>query len=194
MSQFWNFFNQGLGQALNWQAIDHILFLIVVVAAISFTDWVRLLWLVTLFTAGHILAIALSTYNIIMVQGRLVYFLIPLTIFFTALFSLFTAGKNRSDGKFQVFYFISLFLGVIYGLGFSANFQSMTADGSAKLLPLLEYGLGLQVGQIIVVLMVLILSFIVQTIFRFSKRDWVMAISSIVMGFMIPGLLENKFW
>lgn len=194
MSQFWNFFNLGLGQALNWQAIDHISFLIVVVAAFSFTDWIRLLWLITLFTVGHIMALVLSTYNIILAQGSLVYFLIPLTIFFTAIFSLFTAGKTRRDGKIQVFYFISLFLGIIYGLGFSSNFQSITADVSAKLLPLLEYGLGLQAGQIIVVLIVLIIASIIQTIFRFSKRDWVMVISSVVMGFMIPVLLENKFW
>lgn len=194
MSQFWNFFNLGLGQVLDWQAIDHILFLIVVVAAFSLKDWIRLLWFITLFTLGHILALALSTYNIIMVQGGLVHFLIPLTIFFTALFSLFTAGKPRRDNKIQVFYFISLFLGIIYGIGFSSSFQSMTANVSAKVLPLLEYGLGLLAGQIIVVLIILIIASIIQTIFRFSKRDWLMVISSIVIGFMIPMLLENKFW
>lgn len=194
MSQFWNFFNLGFGQAFNWQSIDYILFLIVVVAAFRLTDWIRLLWLIILFALGYILALALLTYNIIMVQGGLVYFLIPLTIFFTALFSLFTAGKTLRDNKIQVYYFISFFLGVLYAIGFSSNYQLMTANISAKLLPLLEYGLGLLAGQIIVVLIVLVITSAVQTIFRFSKRDWAMAISCIVLGFMIPMLLENKFW
>src|SRR5690554_1692402 len=114
MSQFWNFFNLGLGQVLNIQAIEHILFLIVVVAIFSYSDWIRLLWLITIFTLGHLLAIALSMYNVVTVSGNLIYFLIPVTILLTALFSLFTAGKNRRDGRIQIFYFISLFLGIMY--------------------------------------------------------------------------------
>lgn len=191
MSQFWNFFNLGLGQVLNFHAIEHILFLIVIVAIFNFSDWIRLLWLVTIFTIGHLLAIALSMYNVVMVNGNLIYFLIPLTIFLTALFSLFTAGKNRRDGKVQVLYFISLFLGIIYGLSFARRFQAATTEASGELLPLLEYGLGLEAGQIIVVLVALLLSFIIQTVFRFSRRDWVMVISSIVMGFMISLLMRD---
>lgn len=194
MSQFWLYFNSGLYHVLDWQAYHHILFLIVLVAAFSFYDWVRLLWLVTLFTLGHTLSLALTVYGVVLVKGVLVGFLIPLTIFLTALFNLFTAGKNPRDGKIQILYFASLFLGIIHGLGFAGHFNSLTANTSAKLLPLLELALGLEAGQLIVVLVVLILSFIGQTIFRFSRRDWVMVISSIVIGFTIPMLLGNKFW
>lgn len=194
MSQFWNFFNLGLHQVLSWQTTEHILFLIVVMAVFSFSDWVRLLWLVTLFTVGHLLAIGLSMYDVIMVQGGMIFFLIPLTVFVAALYSLFTAGKNPRNGKIQIFYFISLFLGIMYGLGFATRFEAQTSTSSGKFIPLLEYGLGVEAGQIIVVLIVLILTSIIQTIFRFSKRDWALVISSIVIGFMIPLLLENKFW
>ena len=191
MSQFWNFFNLGLGQVLNIQAIEHILFLIVVVAIFSYSDWIRLLWLITIFTLGHLLAIALSMYNVVTVSGNLVYFLIPVTILLTALFSLFTAGKNRRDGRIQIFYFISLFLGIMYGLNFASRFQAATTASSGEFLPLLEYGLGFEAGQLIVVLVAMLLSFVIQTIFRFSRRDWVMVISAIVIGYMISLLMRD---
>lgn len=194
MSEFWYYFNLGLHHILDWQAYDHILFIIVLVAAYNFHDWLRVIWLITLFTIGHTLSLALATYGVIMVRGELVKFLIPLTIFLTAVFNLFTAGKNPRNGKIQVLYFAAVFLGIVHGLGFSAFFNSVSANASSKILPLLELALGIEAAQIILVIVVLILSFIFQTIFRFSRRDWVMVISSIVIGFMIPMLLDNIFW
>lgn len=194
MSEFWLYFNLGLHHVLDWQAYDHILFIIVLVAAYNFNDWLKVIWLITLFTLGHTISLALSTYNVIMVRGELVEFLIPLTILLTAIFNLFTAGKNPRNGKIQVLYFATLFFGIIHGLGFSTFFKSVSANASSKILPLVEFALGIEAAQIIVVLVVLILSFIFQTIFRFSRRDWVMVISSIVIGFTIPMLLNNIFW
>lgn len=194
MSQFWLYFNLGLHHVLDWQAYDHILFLVVLVAAYSFNEWLKVIWLVTLFTLGHTLSLALATFDVIMVRSVLVEFLIPLTILITAVFNLFTAGKNPRHGKTQILYFVTLFFGIIHGLGFSGFFKSVTANVSNKTLPLLEFALGIEAAQIIVVLLVLVLSFIFQTIFRFSKRDWVMVISSIVIGFTIPMLIENIFW
>jgi hypothetical protein len=59
---------------------------------------------------------------------------------------------------------------------------------------LLEFALGIEGAQILVVLIILILAFAFQTIFRFSKRDWVLVISSLIMGIVIPMLIKNKFW
>lgn len=194
MSEFWLYFNLGLHHVLDWRAYDHILFIIVLVAAYNFHDWLKVIWLITLFTLGHTLSLALATYGVVMVRGELVEFLIPLTILLTAIFNLFTAGKNPRNGKIQVLYFATLFFGIIHGLGFSTYFKSVSANVSNKIFPLLEFALGIEAAQIIVVLVVLILSFIFQTIFRFSRRDWVMVISSIVIGFTIPMLLNNIFW
>src|SRR5690606_18959429 len=126
--------------------------------------------------------------------SQLVEFLIPLTILLTAIFNLFTAGKKANNGRINVLYVATLFFGLIHGLGFSTYFKMISGNTSEKILPLIEFALGIEAAQIIVVLIVLLLAFIFQSIFRFSKRDWVLVISSIVIGFAIPMLVENIFW
>lgn len=194
MSQFWLYFNLGLTHVLDWQAYDHILFIAVLVAAYSFSEWKKIVWLVSLFTIGHTLSLALSTFNVVIVKSELVEFLIPLTILLTAVYNIFAVEKKSKNGKIQVLYFATLFFGIIHGFGFSTYFKMISGNVSEKLLPLLEFALGIETAQIIIVLAVLVLSFIFQNIFRFSKRDWILIISSIVIGFAIPMLAENIFW
>lgn len=194
MSQFWLYFNLGLQHVLDWQAYDHVLFIAVLVAAYTFSEWKKIVWLVTLFTLGHTLSLALATFEVVMVKSALVEFLIPLTILLTALFNLFTAGKKSNSGKINGLYVATLFFGLIHGLGFSTYFKMIAGNTSDKVLPLLEFALGIEAAQIIVVLAVLILAFIFQNIFRFSKRDWILVISSMVIGFAIPMLTGSIFW
>src|SRR5690606_20085732 len=151
-------------------------------------------WLVTLFTLGHTLSLALATFEVVMVKSQLVEFLIPLTILLTAVFNLFTAGKKANGGKINILYVATLFFGLIHGLGFSTYFRMIAGNSSEKALPLLEFALGIEAAQIIVVCVVMLLGFIFQNIFRFSKRDWVLVISSIVIGFAIPMLVDSIFW
>ena len=194
MSQFWLYFNLGLQHVLDWRAYDHVLFIAVLVAAYTIHEWKKIIWLVTIFTIGHTFSLALSTYNIIIVKTELVEFLIPLTILLTALYNLFTAGKKSRQNKIQVLYFATLFFGVIHGLGFSTYFKMISSNTSSKALPLLEFALGIEAAQTIVVIAVLLLSFLFQFVFRFSHRDWILVISSMVIGFATPMLMENIFW
>lgn len=194
MSQFWLYFNLGLQHVLDWRAYDHVLFITVLVAAYSFNEWKKIIWLVTIFTIGHTLSLALSTFEVVIVQPELVEFLIPLTILLTALYNLFTAGKKSKNTRIQVLYFATLFFGLVHGLGFSSYFKMIAGGTTNKALPLLEFALGIEAAQIIVVIVVLLISFLFQFIFRFSQRDWVLVISSIVIGFAIPMLIENIFW
>ncbi len=191
MNEFWFYLNIGLDHVLNWQAYDHILFLIVLTAPYAFKDWQRVLLMVTLFTVGHSLSLVLSVYGIVKVSSVLVEFLIPLTIFIAALYNVFTAGKVSKSGRISLLLFTALFFGLIHGLGFSSFFKQLTAGMSSKALPLIEFALGIEAAQIIIVLIVLVISFIVQTIFRFSRRDWVLVLSSIVVGMVIPMLIER---
>ncbi len=191
MSEFWLYFKLGLTHVLDLKAYDHILFLIVLTIPYTFKDWKRVLWLVTVFTIGHSLSLALSAYGVVSVSVTLVEFLIPITILVTALFNIFTAGKGARKEKIGLTFFAALFFGLIHGLGFSNYFKAIVGNTSSKLLPLLEFALGVEVAQVIIVLLVLILAFIVQTIFRFNKRDWVMVISAIVVGLVIPMIAAN---
>ena len=194
MSQFWLYFNLGLQHVLDWQAYDHVLFITVLVAAYSISEWKNIIWLVTIFTIGHTLSLALSTFEVVIVRSEPVEFLIPLTILLTAVYNLTRAGKKSRNNKIQVLYLATLFFGIIHGLGFSTYFKMISGSSSNIVLPLLEFALGIEAAQIIVVLVVLLLSFLVQYIFKFSQRDWILVVSSIVIGFAIPMLIENIFW
>lgn len=195
LDQFLIYFKLGLHHILHIGGLDHILFLVVLIIAYTFKDWKRVLWLVTAFTVGHTLSLILSTYGAVKVNGSIVEFFVLVTIFLMALYNIFTAGKNTNKTKVIVLLISALFFGIIHGLAFAKDFKSMiTAGIDDKLLPLLEFTLGIEVAQLIVVLVVLIISFLFQTIFRFSKRDWVMVISSIVIGVLIPTLIKARFW
>ncbi|MGY5846173.1 HupE/UreJ family protein [Salegentibacter sp. HM20] len=191
MSQFWLYFRLGLEHVLDWQAYDHVLFLIVLVAAYGFSSWKKIIWLVTLFTLGHTLALFLSVYGIVKVDPAWVELLIPVTILLTAFYNIFTAGKKEAKRNMSMLYFSTVFFGLIHGLGFSSYFKMVSANQDSKFLPLLEFALGIEVAQIIVVLAVMIIAFAAQNIFNVSKRDWILVSSSLVVGIILPILQEN---
>lgn len=195
MSEFWIYFNTGLRHVLDIHAYDHVLFLIALTIPYAFKDWQKVLLLVTLFTVGHTMALLLSVYGFVQIKVNLVEFLIPITILITAFFHLFTAGKNSKKESISFIAIVTLFFGIIHGLGFSNYFNTiLPGNASAKLIPLLEFALGIEAAQVIVVLIVLILSYIVQTVFRFSKRDWTLVMSSFVIGVVIPMVIESEIW
>jgi len=194
MDSFLFFLKQGFFHVFDWKAYDHILFLVVLTVVYTFSNWKKTLWLITLFTIGHTISLILSTYGVISINKRIVEFLIPLTILITALVNVFTAGKGNRKGYLNLNLIFALFFGLIHGLGFSSYFNMIISKGDSKLLPLLEFALGIEIVQLLIVFIVLILGFIIQTVFRFNKRDWVLVTSSIVIGFVIPMLIANKFW
>lgn len=195
MSEFWIYFQIGLRHVLNIKAYDHILFLIALTVPYSFKDWKRVLILISIFTLGHTISLLLSLFGIISIKAVFVEFLIPVTILITAFFNLFTAGKSSKKESISIIGFITLFFGIIHGLGFSNYFKSiLSGSAKEKLIPTLEFALGIEAAQIIVILIVLILSFAVQTIFRFSKRDWTLVMSSFVIGVILPMIIESEIW
>ena len=195
MSQFWIYFQIGLKHVLDIYAYDHVLFLIALAVPFSFKDWKRIVLLVSLFTIGHTMALILSIFGIIAVKVNVVEFLIPITILLTALFNLFTAGKSNKKESINLVFFTTLFFGIIHGLGFSNYFKTILGGTpSSKLLPLGEFALGIEAAQIVVVFVVLLLSYIVQTVFRFSKRDWTLVMSAFIIGVVAPLIIESEIW
>ena len=180
---------------LNIFSYDHVLFLIALSVPYEFKDWKKILLLVSLFTVGHTITLLLSVYGIIVVKVNLIEFLIPITILITALFHLFTIGKSAKNESINAIAFITLFFGIIHGLGYATYFKSLIVGTSdSKLLPLLEFATGIEGAQIIVVLITLIAAYCVQTLFRFSKRDWTLVMSSFVIGVILPMIIESKIW
>ena len=195
MSEFLLYFNIGLKHVLDIHAYDHVLFLAALVIPYAFKDWKNVLLLVSLFTIGHTVALLLSVYGVVQIKVNLVEFLIPITILITALFHLFTAGKSSKNESITFVAIVTLTFGIIHGLGFSNYFKTiLPGNASDKLIPLLEFALGIEAAQVIVVLIVLIISYVVQTFFRFSKRDWALVMASFIIGVVLPMLIESEFW
>jgi len=195
MSDFWIYLEIGFKHVLDFKAYDHVLFLIALTVPYTFKEWKRVLILITIFTVGHTLALLLSVLGIVMIKVNIVEFLIPITILTTALYNLFTSGKSSKSSSINTIGFITLFFGVIHGLGFSNYFKDILSGNPVdKLLPLLEFALGIEFAQITTVLAVLILSYIVQTFFRFSKRDWTLVMSAFIIGVVLPMIIESPIW
>jgi len=156
-------------------------------------QWKKILWLITLFTIGHSITLALSAYNILHINPNLVEFLIPFTIFVTGVINVFTA-KKASNGKEDQNLFFALVFGLVHGLGFSNYFKTIMEGTNEKLIPLLEFALGVEAAQAIIVLGILITGTILQGLFGVNRRDWILVTSSIVVGFVIPMMLNRVFW
>lgn len=133
----------------------------------------------------------MAAYDYVSINGKTVEFLIPITIFITAVYNIFSLGKNKKINKERILFFSALIFGIVHGLGFAREFTMVFGDAENKLLALLEFALGIEIAQMIVVLIILFLGHVFQNIFRFSKRDWVLVLSSIVIGLVIPILIEN---
>ena len=184
MTDFLLYFKMGLYHVLDINAYDHILFLIVLAVVYQFKQWRKVFWLITLFTIGHSITLALSAYGVINVRADLVEFLIPLTIFITGAANVLTA-KKASVGKENQNLLFALFFGLIHGLGFSNYFKMMIGKSSDKLLPLAEFALGIEVAQVIIVLVILVIGSLLQGILGVNRRDWILVSSSIVIGFAL---------
>lgn len=195
MQDFGIFFKIGVNHVLDFNGYDHILFLVALTAPYIIKDWQRILILVSIFTVGHTLALLLSVFNIVIVKVTIVELLIPITILITAFYNIFTAGKGSKQNGISFVAIVTLLFGIIHGLGFSNYFKNMiTGDVVDKLIPTLEFALGIEAAQIIVISCVLILSFIMQTLFRFSKRDFTLIMSAFVLGVVMPLIISNSIW
>ena len=193
MNDFILYFKMGLNHVLDFNAYDHILFLIVLAVVFSFNQFKKIIWLVTLFTIGHSITLALAAFGILSINMKLVEFLIPVTIFITGTVNIFTA-KHAAGGKHKINLVLALLFGLIHGLGFSNYFKMMIGRGEDKILPLLEFSLGIEAAQIIIVVGILLIGAVLQNILKVNKRDWILVCSSIVIGFAIQMMLNRIFW
>ena len=187
------YFKLGLSHVLDIAAYDHVLFLIVLAVVFHFNQWKKAIWLITFFTIGHSLTLALAAYDLIKVPLDIVEFLIPVTIFITGVFNILRAS-NTVARKEKITFFLALFFGLVHGLGFSNYFRILIGKEDDKILPLLEFALGIEAAQIIIVFSVLLLGMFLQNFFRVVKRDWVLVISAIVIGVSIPMMINRIFW
>lgn len=192
MNDFRFYFSIGWEHIIDWSAVDHIFFVAALAAIYMLRDWKQVLILVTAFTVGHAITLILSAKNMIEVDSGLVEFLIPCTIAFTALSNLFL--KNFTPRSIRINYFLALFFGLVHGLAFAETLKYMLADDQSFVVAWLSFSLGLELGQILVVLLILLLAQLVVGIFRWSRQYWVMLISIVVLVLALKMAMERWPW
>lgn len=194
MEQFKLYFELGAEHILDINGYDHILFVIALCAIYAAQDWKKVLILVTAFTIGHSITLALSALSIINFRSDIIEFLIPVTIFITAFANIVRKQNTLKPSFVNLNYFFGLFFGLIHGLGFSNYLKSLLGKDESIVSQLLAFNLGLELGQIIIVLVFMVISFIFTGLFNVARRDWNLVISSAVAGIAITIMLETKFW
>lgn len=193
MSQFQLYFKLGLQHILDLNGFDHILFVIALCAIYLIRDWKKILILVTAFTIGHSITLALATLGWVRISSDLIEFLIPVTIAFTAFFNILHPKPSNGKG-IQLNYLFALFFGLIHGLGFSNYLRSLLGRETSLFEPLLAFNLGLEVGQLVIVGVFLLIAFIWVGIFATNRKEWTLIISALVLGMSLMMIIDTKFW
>lgn len=193
MSEFKLYYGLGLDHILDVNGYDHILFVVVLCALYQSTDWKKVLVLITAFTVGHSITLALATMRVISINAELIEFLIPVTILITALSNLFTKDRKISEGKIWRNYLYAGFFGLIHGLGFSNYLRALLGKDETIIMQLFAFNVGLEVGQIIIVALFMAISFIFVSLAGVLRRDWKMIISSAVGGIALVLMLDTAY-
>lgn len=193
MNDFFIYFQIGFKHITDFKGIDHILFIAALCLRYQFSDWKKILILVTAFTIGHSITLVLSTLNLIKIQTIYIEFLIPITIIITAISNLFIKKFNFKKTSYLIYY-LALFFGLIHGLGFSNYLKSLLGSEENIILPLFAFNIGLEIGQIIIVLIILLLTFIFITIYKLNRREYLLVTNGIIIGLALQmALLRNPF-
>ena len=179
----------GIEHIADLQGYDHILFVAMLCAVFTFKEWKQVLILVTAFTIGHSLTLALATLELIRVSNAWVEFLIPVTIFITATGNI-VAGKPGAASA-RIKYALALFFGLIHGLGFSNYLRSLLGKHKSITVPLLAFNIGVELGQILIVLCILTLTALMIHFFKVKQRDWTLVLAGAGAGIALTLMLER---
>lgn len=193
MNQFQLYFKLGIEYILDMRGFEHVLFVIVLCAIYFLKDWKKIIFLVTAFTIGNSITLALATLKLVKIDSGIVNFLIPLTIAITAFSNLIKPKPSNGRG-IQVNYWFALVFGLIHGMGFSHYLRFRLGRQGAIIEPLLAFNLGIEVGQLAVVGLFLVFSSLAVGIFGINRKEWTLVVSATVLGMSLMMLLGSKFW
>lgn len=189
MQDFGFYFALGWEHIMSWDALDHLLFIAALAAIYLLKDWKQVLILVTAFTIGHSLTLALSVMDVFRFPANWVEFLIPCTIVITAVSNLFQ--KKFTPKSIRINYFLALFFGLIHGMGFANTIRFMLANDQSFGWGLFGFNVGLEVGQIVVVATLLLLTQVIVTLFKINRREWVIFLSAAVFSLSLKIAVER---
>jgi len=194
MHPFHFYLKLGFEHIADMAAYDHILFLIALCAVYRMEQWKKILVLVTAFTIGHSITLVLVSLDLFTIPSKLIKFLIPATIFITALHNVFGTNTTDNSSKMTRNYGMALFFGLIHGMDFSNYFKALIMDPSDILVPLLGFNIGIELGQLLIVLCIVGIAFLFLNLLKVKHREWNIFISGAAAGMSLLSMLENPFW
>lgn len=189
MSDFNFYFGLGWEHIMSWDALDHLLFIAALAAIYLLKDWKQVLILVTAFTLGHSLTLALSVMDVFRFPSNWVEFLIPCTIVVTAISNLFQ--KKFTTKSIRINYFLALFFGLIHGMGFANTIRFMLANDQSFGWGLFGFNVGLEAGQIVVVSTLLLVTQVLIDILKINRREWVIFLSAAIFSLALKIAIER---
>lgn len=193
MHQFYFYFIMGLQHITDLNGLDHFLFIAALCLRYQYHDWKQLVVLITAFTIGHSVTLALSTYNIINLAAQSTEFLIAATILITAISNLFVKKFHPTSG-YNLIYLMALLFGLVHGMGFSSILQSMLGPSQDIIIPLLAFNIGLEAGQVMIVAFLLLLSFIFVTLLAINRKDYLIFLTGAISALALEMMTERMFF
>ena len=194
MSIFELYLKLGIDHIADLKGYDHILFILALTIVYPVKAWKKLLILITAFTIGHSFTLVLATFDLIRIPSDLIEFFIPVTIFLTALINTLQKSDKFYSGSHRFKYLATLFFGLIHGLGFSNYLHSLLSEEENLILPLFSFNLGIEIGQIIIVLIIMGITLLVVEIFGAKRRDWNMIFSGAALGVSLVLVFDRFPW
>lgn len=192
MEELWFYIELGLKHVLDINAYDHILFLIALALPFTFRSWKKVLLLATVFTITHCLALVLSVYSVFVIEVSWIEFLIPVTIVLTAIFNLMDQNNLNEPKRIWLHVVATAFFGLVHGFGFSNYFKMMVMGAEHKSGPLAGFAGGIEISQVTIVLMVLLIAYLVQDLFKIKRKLFVTVGSLLIICITLP-LLYTTF-
>ena len=195
-SEFLVYLRLGFEHISDLAGYDHILFIAALCAVYQWNQWRQLLWLVTAFTVGHSVTLALATLNIITINDALVEFLIPVTIFVTSVLNIVEADRDAyrvapTRRSWRIKYALALGFGLIHGMGFSNFLRAVLGAEESIVLPLFAFNVGLELGQLFILFFVLLLALVMVRLVRMRRYDWVLVLSGATAGIALTMMVER---
>lgn len=190
MSDLGSFFITGWEHIVDINAYDHLLFVMTLCAAYRLQQWRQVLIIITAFTVGHSVTLVLSSLELIPTNSKVVDLLIPFTIMVTAVANVVRSDRHAGAADTKLKYGIALGFGLVHGLAFASNFRAMMFDESI-LLPLFLFNLGIEVGQIFIVILFMSALWVYSTLLRGEHLKWNLFVSGAGFGIAATILLNT---
>ncbi len=184
---FAEYLKLGLTHILDPNGADHILFLIALVILFSIKDWKAVIIMATAFTLGHSVTLALSSLNVVTIPSNKIEILIAASIAITALYNI---AKPIYSGDLKLRYFSALIFGLIHGFGFAGFFRAILGKDSITL-PLLGFNIGVELAQVVVVIVVLFINYILAELLNINKKYIVISTSLIILIYSLKLIVER---